>query len=265
MLRLVRLILYLKWKSLKIELQYPGNFLLQVLGIGSMGLLYIIEIWLLTRAFPSVGGWDFWQLGFMTGLFQMALGVYHALFIYFGWHSDLVVEGTYDRILIRPVHPILQIMTGRLHLAALGEFLPGIVLFALTSSRVNIQWNFFNGLFLVLIIFSGAVIQWAVTLVIAAFDFWFVRTALFEIINPFQDFLTRYPIHIYPPLFRFLMTFILPFAFIAYYPTHYFFQREVAMFNPSFAYLTPLVALLMAALAVAFWTWGLKSYQSTGT
>ena len=55
-----------------------------------------------------------------------------------------------------------------------------------------------------------------------------------------------------------------PYAFIAYYPTLYFFQLDAGPFA-FLAYLTPLVAVLTTVVAVVFWSFGLRHYQSTGT
>ena len=74
-----------------------------------------------------------------------------------------------------------------------------------------------------------------------------------------------YPIHIYSRALAFVITFVFPYAFIAYYPTLHFFQVEVEILPRVFAYLTPVVALVSTAIAVAFWSFGLRHYQSTGT
>ena len=50
-------------------------------------------------------------------------------------------------MLVRPVHPLLQIMASSLNLSAIGEFLPGLVLFAITCPRVAIEWNLANSRF----------------------------------------------------------------------------------------------------------------------
>jgi ABC-2 type transport system permease protein len=61
------------------------------------------------------------------------------------------------------------------------------------------------------------------------------------------------------------MTFVLPYAFMAYYPTHHFFQLDIRGAPAFFAYLTPLVAALSTVVAIGVWSFGLRHYQSTGT
>ena len=264
---MLKTILYLKLKSLKAQLEYPANFVMRVATIALIGFLSIVSLLLITTAFPSVGGWDFNMVGFMVALKQMAGGVHHGFFFSFYHHRDLVKTGEFDRMLVRPVHPLFQIMASSLDLSAIGEFLPGLVLFCITCPRVAIEWNLANVVFLAVVVLSGAVIEWAVYLFFSTFDFWLegAESSLHWFPDAFRDSTLYYPAHIYSRALVFVITFCFPYAFIAYYPTLHFFQAEVEMFPGVFAYGTPVVAVTSTAIAVAFWSFGLRHYQSTGT
>ena len=239
---------------------------MQIASIALIGFLGIPSLLLLTRAFPSIGGWDFNMLGFMAALRHMAGGIHHSLFFSFFEHRELVRKGEFDRILVRPIHPLLQIMVSSLDLSAIGELLPGLALFAMTCPRVAIEWNLTNTVFLVVVVLCGAVIEWAVYLFFAAFDFWLEEAeSLLYIPDAFLESVLYYPAHIYSRPLAFCITFVFPYAFMAYFPTLHFFQIDVEMFPGVFAYLTPIVAFASAAIAIVFWSFGLRHYQSTGT
>lgn len=263
---MLKMILQLKLKSLQAQLEYPANFAMQVASIALIGFLGIPSLLLLTTAFPSIGGWDFYMLGFMAALRHMAGGIHQGLFFSFFNHRELVKNGEFDRMLVRPMHPLLQIMASSLNLSAIGEFLPGLVLFAITCPRVAIEWNLANITFLVVIVLCGAIIEWAVYLFFSAFDFWLEGVeGLLYIPEVFLESVLTYPAHIYNRALAFTITFVLPYAFMAYFPTLHFFQIDVEMFPGFFVYLTPIVAVAATAIAVAFWSFGLRHYQSTGT
>lgn len=263
---MLRAILMAKWGALKSQFQYPTDFIIHVIGISFIGFVEILLLLILTDTFESIGGWSFWEIGFMSALWRLAHSIHHAFFIPFWWQGRLVREGEFDRILVRPVHPILQIMTQGHLLPAIGELIPAVGLFLITYSKVQITWNLFNALFFLIVIFSGSVIEWAVFLFFSAFDFWFIQTSnLRDIAGPFLWEVTKYPAHIYGKTFPFIITFVFPYAFMAYYPTHHFFQLDVQLFYDFFPYITPLVALVSLAIAYAFWKIGLSRYQSTGT
>ena len=264
---MLKTILRLKLQSLKAQLAYPASFCMQVASIALIGFLGIPSLLLLTSAFPSLGGWDFYMLGFMVALRKMAGGIHHGFFFSFFHHREWVRKGEFDRMLVRPVHPLLQIMASSLNLSAIGEFTPGLVLFAITCPRVAIEWNLANIAFVVVIVLCGAVIEWAVYLFFAAFDFWVEEEESMGYIPDtfLESAVMYYPVHIYSRALAFVITFVFPYAFVAYYPTLHFLQVDVEMFPGVFVYLTPLVALVSTRVAVAFWSFGLRHYQSTGT
>ncbi|HEV8020045.1 MAG TPA: ABC-2 family transporter protein, partial [Candidatus Lustribacter sp.] len=81
-----------------------------------------------------------------------------------------------------------------------------------------------------------------------------------------QDF-TRYPISIYGRGVQVVMAFILPFAFMNYFPATFFLQKSDAglHLNPAIGLLTPAIGLVWYGAAYLFWRFGLKHYQGTGS
>jgi ABC-2 type transport system permease protein len=265
---MLKLFLLLKWKSLKAELQYPANFISGLLGTSLIGVTDIMLLLIPVTAFKTIGGWNFWELGFMFSLWKMSHGLHEALFIPFrGRHDEYLRQGDYDLFLIRPIHPIIQILARcEFGSNALAEWLPSVTMFFITASHVKVPWNAGNIAFLLILLLSGAVIEWAVYLFISSTGFWFIRTNnLRGIAGVFLFRVANYPLHIYGRVFPFIMTFIFPFAFMAYYPTHYFFQMQNPLFSAWLPYLPPLAAAISLAVAWGFWSLGVQRYQSSGT
>lgn len=265
---MLRILLLLKWKSLKAELQYPVNFFVGLLGTSLIGVMDILLLLIPVTAFHTIGGWDFWELGFMFSLWKMSHGLHEALFIPFrGRHDEFIRQGEYDIFLIRPIHPILLILTRcEFGANALSEWLPSVTMFFITASHVRVPWTPINIAFLFVLLLSGAVIEWAVYLFISSLGFWFVRTNnLRGIAGTFLFRVANYPLHIYGRAFPFIMTFIFPFGFMAYYPTHYFFQLPVPLYSNLLQYMPPMAAVIALGSALALWNVGVRHYQSSGT
>ncbi len=265
---MLRILLLLKWKSLKAELQYPLNFCIGLLGTSLIGVMDILLLLIPVTAFHTIGGWDFWELGFMFALWKMSHGLHEALFIPFrGRHDEFIRQGEYDLFLIRPLHPILQILAlCEFGANAFSEWLPSVTMFFITAAHVKVPWTPLNIAFLLVLLLSGAVIEWAVYLFISSLGFWFVRTnSLRGIAGAFLFRVANYPLHIYGKVFPFIMTFVFPFAFMAYYPTHYFFRLPVPLYANLLQYLPPLVAVVALGIAFALWSVGVRHYQSSGT
>lgn len=262
---MLRAFFLMKTQSFKAQLQYPANFVFNILGVSLTGFAEVLVIFLLTLAFESIGGWNFWQVGFMAGLWRLAHSLHHALFLGFWEHFWLVRDGGFDWILTRPAHPILQILAGGFHLEAVGELLPAATLILFTYAHITVSWSPATLLFFALAVVSGAVIEWAVYLFFAAFDFWFPETGKLWIASAFLFPTARYPIHIYGGTLASVLTFIFPFGFIAYYPVHFFLGITPQVGAAFFPYISPLVAAIALFIAYRFWSLGLKHYQSTGT
>jgi ABC-2 type transport system permease protein len=71
----------------------------------------------------------------------------------------------------------------------------------------------------------------------------------------------RWPTGIYHPLLKILITCVIPFSFVAFYPAGFLVRGG----DPWPALLTPVVAL--CCLFVAGWLWrsGIKRYHSSGS
>ncbi|MNV82780.1 hypothetical protein D3C71_1765360 [compost metagenome] len=58
-----------------------------------------------------------------------------------------------------------------------------------------------------------------------------------------------------------VVTFVVPFAFVSFYPAAYLFDKEAFKF---WGLMTPLVAVYCAVGAAAIFNYGLKRYESAG-
>jgi ABC-2 type transport system permease protein len=59
---------------------------------------------------------------------------------------------------------------------------------------------------------------------------------------------------------------VLPFAFVNFYPAHYFLDKAGGdLFFPVIQYGTPVVGIVFFLLAYQFWKVGVNKYESTGS
>jgi viologen exporter family transport system permease protein len=73
---------------------------------------------------------------------------------------------------------------------------------------------------------------------------------------------SRYPVTIFGAPVRIFLTFVLPFAWVAFYPATWF------LGSPEFhrwALFTPLVGLIVFGGAIMIWRRGVSNYASTGS
>ena len=253
--------------ALRSELQYRANFLIMILG----GLCYqgvgLAFIWAVLARFPSIGGWSLREVAFLYGIRLAA----HSLWIMPGgsllFLDWFLRDGDYDRVLIRPVNPLVQVLTHRLQVSGFGDFVGGAILLAATSLSAPVDWSPLAVVFLLLTVVGGALTEGAVQLA--------ASTLSFRTLNAFSTRLTidtvmgtfgSYPLSIFGRFVEFCMTFILPVAFIAYLPASVLLGRGGELAVPAvLAWGAPLIGVPLFALAYRLWVSQSRHYTSSGT
>ena len=74
----------------------------------------------------------------------------------------------------------------------------------------------------------------------------------------------RYPVNIYNKAIRFLLTWILPFAFVGVIPASYFLERNEEGLS-TLALLTPVMGIIVLSLGLILWNRGVKRYSGAGS
>ena len=136
-----------------------------------------------------------------------------------------------------------------------GEYEPKII-------SINIEWSFLKGLLIITVIPFATLIYTGIKTATVAIAFWTKRsgniTYMFYMVNDFA----KYPITIYNNIVRNIITYIIPFAFTAFYPAYYILSGENPLFNIG---MTVLIAIVMMVVGVIVWNRGIRSYESAGS
>lgn len=248
-------------------LEYRANFIMWFLftiayhGV-ALGALYVTM-----RQFPSMNGWSFREMFFLYALWMSGHELHNTFFFAVMSVPEYVREGRFDRFLVRPLDTLFQVITVPQQTFPDALVLAFATLVAATiAAHVKVDAIFL--IFVPLVVIGGAMIDLGISLAIATLSFWFVRvdTLRWVVMSLEQDF-TRYPISIYTRGVRIVLAFVLPFAFMNYFPATYFLQKaETGLhLNPAIGLLAPAIGVAWVAAAYAFWLAGMKRYQGTGS
>lgn len=115
---------------------------------------------MLTQKVPIIGGWNLYQIVFVMSLWRFSHGFFVTFFQQI-WSSEyLIREGLMDRILVRPLNPLFQFFAMRIQIYGFGDLMAGIGGLAYAAPHIG-QWSMLKLFFLIIIILSGAAIEWA--------------------------------------------------------------------------------------------------------
>ncbi len=246
----------------KARLAYRADFATAVLAsfLGTAASFSVVL--LLFSRFPSLAGWSFPEIVFLYGFSLLPLGVFNVVSLnLYDFADRYLTEGRFDRILLRPVSPLFQILFESFRLEALQEVLTGLFAVAWALRRLPQADPVGLALLPLWALFGGA-IYLGVFAILTATSFWIEdRIGLAPPVFNLMAF-GRYPINIYDLKVKVLLSTVIPFAFASFYPTALALRR--ADFT-LFFWAVPAVALVFALLNRALWRKGIAKYGSTGS
>jgi len=247
----------------KARLEYRADFFSSVaasfLGTAaSFGFLLIV----FSRV-PAVKGWTFAEMVFLYGFSLVPLGLFNVLSWNLYLFSDrYLIEGRFDRVLLRPVSPIFQVLFESFRLESLQETATGLFAVAWAVRKLGLSFGVLEVILFVVWTACGAVIYLAIFIGLTATSFWIEdRIGITPPVFNLMQF-GRYPLTIYDAWVRFALSFVIPFAFASFYPTLRFLHRKEF---PAEFWAVPIVAVLVFSLAISLWNAGVARYHSTGS
>lgn len=248
------------------QMQYRLNF---VAMIFSMVLTYggqFVSLYWLTQRFQEVGGWRLEEIVLLYAMAILAWGFAVSFFFSLQGFEDMIRNGTFDRALLRPMNPLLHVLGSRSPISGLGQFVFSIAAFAFAWHATGLRLTLAKLAYLVLTAVGGGLILGAGLIAVATVAFWTTRTYTFyySIMFPARQ-LINYPISIYHRWLQVVLTAVVPFAFVNYFPAHVLLDRAKQLTSPFLAWGTPVVGLVVIVVIYQFWTWGTRFYTSTGS
>lgn len=246
----------------KARLAYRADFLTAVFTSFAGTAASLAVVLILFSRFPHLKGFSYPEVVFLYGFSLIPFGLFNILSVnLYQFAERYLVEGRFDRILLRPVHPVFQILFESFRLESLQEVVTGFVVVFWAASRLP-QVTALDLLVLPVWAVFGCVLYLAVFAILTASSFYIedrvgLAPPVFNLI-PFG----RYPIAIYDLKVRILLSTVIPFAFASFYPTAMALKR--AEYLPFF-WATPFVAAAFGYVALVAWKHGIRRYGSTGS
>jgi len=252
--------------SVKSRMEYRASFIIFLFTLVSFYAAQVATVGVVITRFKTIGGWSIGEMAFLYSLLILSQGIVSCFFsglIDFGSYVRL---GTYDRILLRPLSPLGQVIMGGFELTGFAHLILGLITFFVADSMISIEWDFNKIFVLISVIAGGSMILAGIRIIIGAVAFYAVNNNSLVHLFVFssREFLL-YPLNIYSTSVKFLLTFIIPLGFINFYPAHYFLNKSgPGLFHPYFAFLPFPVGVIIMILSLWFWRHGQKAYESAG-
>ncbi len=248
--------------SLKSQIEYRVNFYVDMIvsGLAMFSDFLIIAFMMLT--FKDMGGWSLSEVAIIYSIVEAGWGIFRIFGDGILRFQDLIITGRFDAILVRPISTIKQLILQRIELRRMGDIIQAVGLGAFGITYAG-MWNVRFILWYIVLVAFSAVIHFCINLLLATVAFWSVRNEDIRVVAFYSTkAAAAYPISIYGPFLRNILTFVIPLATIAYYPLAYLLHKT----NNIIALFAPFITVsVLVPVTFILWGTGVKHYTSTGT
>jgi len=260
--RYLGLIFFFGGVYLRRLMTYRVDFMIGAGSFMATVAVQVLTLFFIFRHVEHINGWSYEEVLFLLGFALIPRGLDHS-FTDQLWElgRTLIQRGELYKYLIRPVNPLFNLVSERFFYPdGLGEMFAGIAIVTYAGGRLPIEMSIGKAAFVLVLVLCAAAIFTAIKLVFACVAFWTVTslpmmTAVYQLAS-----FSKYPLDIYHRSIRFILSWIVPFAFTVYFPVTYILFDRIDL-----AIWTPVVACVSLFFAYRLWLKGLDTYEATGS
>jgi ABC-2 type transport system permease protein len=248
------------------QVQYRGSFALELVGAFVIAFLDFVAVLVIFHNTPRLAEWTVQQVAFLYALSSITFAVTDLLIGHLDLFPRLIRDGNFDILLVRPRGTLFQVLASDFQLRRLGKAAQGILVLVYALSALEIHWTAARVVVLLASIPAGVLIFSAIWVVFGSLAFWTTDSG--EFTNAFTyggNFLAQYPIDIYGAWLRRFLAYLIPLAFVCYFPALYVLGKPDPLGLPRvLQFLSPAVALAAAVVAGCAWRFAVRHYRSAG-
>ncbi len=268
MRRHLSLYLFFARQTIRGELVLRASFITGVIG---QWLYYggtYLSLYIMVTNFHTLGGWNNHEVmvffAFTTLSYAMAATVFYTPCRSL---ANRVRTGEFDEALTKPIDPLWYEVNKGFNFGYIGHTILSIVILCISLPKTHFVCTFWNMALFFIMLIGSAFLQAALLLFSSMFIFFTVGD------NPIVALFTRsmkqfvdYPISIYSITIQVILTFVLPYAFLNFYPVGIILSKASTFSFPTIiAYLSPCINVGLFYVSLKAWKWALTYYQSSGT
>lgn len=247
---------------LKSELEYRTSFIFSFISQIIVFFSYYFIILSLFTKFSNIKGFTLYEVLLCFSIVQFGYSFNEVFARGLDKFDNLIIHGTFDRILLRPKNIIIQVLYNESDFVKISRIIHALIILVIALINLKIEWNLIKILCLFLMIISGIIIFFSIFLLTASYCF--ITVQGLEVRNLFTDggkHMAQYPIGIFSKGFIFFFTFIIPYAFVNYYPLLYVIGKSK---NILYAF-SPLLLFIYLIPCIIIFYLGVKRYGSVGS
>jgi ABC-2 type transport system permease protein len=253
------------WLWIRAEVSYPASFAMLVLGSMLITSLDFVGIAIMFASIDTLGGFGLREIALLYGATGIGIGIADTVIGSVERLGEFVRTGRLDQMLTKPVPLLVQVCSERFTLRRLGRITQATVV--LLWAMPVVDWTPARVVVAIVMVVSSSALFFGLFVLFSCLQFW--TTDASETANAFTyggNTLTQYPLTIFPKGLTVALTFVLPIAFVNWYPCLFLLGRPDPFGLPEWLQLcSPVAAAVVVTAALLAWRTGVRRYTSTGS
>ena len=251
----------------KAQMEYRFSFFSGMFANFYCYFITYATFWVITQQFGTVGGWKFEDMTILYGLNLLPYSLAGVLYWFTIFHLEReITSGNLDSYLIRPMGLIKHLICRRFGDTFLGQILVTFIFMVLAVANISYQMTLFSYIYLVFAVLGGILIHAGAMIILGSLNFWTLRSnALAGVVYYDMREFTHYPLSIFPPFIRIILTYGLPWAIINYYPSLIILNKVQTTEEFVLGILSPVIGILFFLLSLFVFNRGLRRYSGSGS
>lgn len=263
----LRLYARLVGAQIRSQLQYRLSFSLDLAGMFLISFLDFVAVLVIFHNVPQLSGWSVQEVAFLYATSAIAFNLTDLAIGHLDLFPRMIRDGAFDTLLVRPRGTLLQVIASDFALRRVGKAAQGVLVLVYAISALHVRWDAGRVSMVVVMLAAGMLIFGSVWVAGSCIAFWTTEGG--EFTNAFTyggNFLTQYPIDIYSAWARRFLAYLVPMAFVCYFPALYVLDKPDPLGLPRvLQFLSPLVAVAAACVAGTIWRAAVRRYRSVGS
>jgi ABC-2 type transport system permease protein len=217
--------------NIKSQLEYKASFIMNSISQLFVFFTYYFIIIALFSKFDNIRGYSVYEVLLCFSIIHFGFAVNETFFRGIDKFEDLIIDGSLDRLLLRPQGVLFQVLCTKIDFIKVFRIIQSLIVMVIALINLDIIWNIGKVIVLLLMLISSVLIFFGLFVLTASYCF--ITVQGLEVKNLFTDGgknLAQYPISIYRKGVVFFFTFIIPYGFINYYPLLYFIDKSDNIF-----------------------------------
>lgn len=247
---------------LKSILEYKVSFITSFLSQILVFFSYYFVILALFSKFDNIKGFTLYEVLLCFGVIQFGYAFCESFARGMDNFDKIIINGEFDRILLRPKNIIIQVLCYDSDYTKVSRLLQALIVLIISLIKLKITWSISKVITLILMLLSAIIIFFSIFILAAAYCF--ITIQGLEVRNVFTaggKHMAQYPIGIFKKGFIWFFTFIIPYAFVNYYPLLYFLDKEKNVLYT----VSPLIVFIYLIPCIIIFYKGTKRYSSIGS